>query len=775
MAGESPDNPGPAGAVALVGGRYRLDGVLGHGGFGVVHRATDELLQRVVAVKEVRLPITESGQESDRARERVLREARAAGRLHHPGAVAVLDVIDDGDLPWIVMEYVEGQSLSRIITDLGPRPVDETCRVGISLAYALEAAHRLGIVHRDVKPSNVLVTPDGRARLTDFGIAVSHGDPRLTSTGMVLGSPAYLPPERARGDAGSATGDRWGLGATLFTTIEGCPPFAGGDPISVLAALMQGRRQPFRLAGPLAPVIDDLMAPRGLGRPPLSVVRKRLREILERGGERRSSRTGRPTRPTRPRPPARTTVTTPPASTPPASTAPPAPALPPPPPAAPMPLEGADRRDPVDAVSGRREGTSPQATDDRHRGADPDGPSRSHGGNDARALDEPGDGDHSPGHRSRPLSNGAPGDDAPSPRDEDTGHPLGPNEAKRHSTDDESRAGEQHGSAESRRDELGETKATKHLDVAESIASASTATPSRSSTGAAVPRYAELTVAASAPPAPMIGVPTVSSAGIADSAAVPLSARAGGTAGTPVADADTVATETPVTETSAAETSTAEALAHETQGPKPVGIGFTEVPTAGTGTVRTGSTWTDTGPTETGRTDRAGPESEPAGTEPAEVPATRTEPDAVASGTAGTLPPGALGRAPAPGPAEDPLPAAAASPQSAKPLPGSAAAASPGPLRAQPIRTRLTSPLERMRSMDRMRALGGIPARARLVGRSAGSEVGSEVGGGAGGRAGGGAEAGHDGPWDTAASTGAPSGSDDPLSVAPGPGLPAAP
>ncbi|WP_261563189.1 serine/threonine-protein kinase, partial [Frankia tisae] len=303
MAGESSGSPGPAGAVALVGGRYRLDGILGQGGFGVVHRATDELLQRVVAVKEVRLPITESGLERDRARERVLREARAAGRLHHPGAVAVLDVIDDGDLPWIVMEYVEGHALSRIIADLGARPVDETCRVGISLAYALEAAHRLGIVHRDVKPSNVLITPDGRARLTDFGIAVSHGDPRLTSTGMVLGSPAYLPPERARGDAGSATGDRWGLGATLFTTVEGCPPFAGGDPISVLAALMQGRRQPFRRAGPLAPVIDDLMAPHDLSRPPLSMVRKRLREILERGGERRSSRTGRPTRP---HPPART-------------------------------------------------------------------------------------------------------------------------------------------------------------------------------------------------------------------------------------------------------------------------------------------------------------------------------------------------------------------------------------------------------------------------------------------------------------------------------------
>jgi serine/threonine protein kinase len=301
MAGESPGISGPAGAVTLVGGRYRLDGVLGRGGFGVVHRATDDLLHRVVAVKEVRLPISESGRERDRARERVLREARAAGRLHHPGAVTVLDVIDDGDLPWIVMEFVEGRSLSRIIADEGPRPVDETCRIGISIAYALEAAHRLGVVHRDVKPSNVLVTPDGRARLTDFGIAVSHGDPRLTSTGMVLGSPAYLPPERARGDTGSAAGDRWGLGAALFTTVEGTPPFAGENAIAVLAALMRGQRQPFRFAGPLAPLIDDLMAPRAAERPSLSTVRRRLREILAQMGARRAARTGgRATRPSGP-------------------------------------------------------------------------------------------------------------------------------------------------------------------------------------------------------------------------------------------------------------------------------------------------------------------------------------------------------------------------------------------------------------------------------------------------------------------------------------------
>ncbi|WP_163547997.1 serine/threonine-protein kinase [Candidatus Frankia nodulisporulans] len=298
MAGESRS---PA---VLVGGRYQLAGVLGRGGFGVVHRATDELLRRPVAVKEVRLPVTENGTERDRARQRVLREARAAGRLHHPGAVSVLDVIDDGDLPWIVMEYVEGQSLARIISDLGARPIEQTCQIGITLAYALEAAHRLGIVHRDVKPSNVLITADGRARLTDFGIAVSHGDARLTNTGMVLGSPAYLPPERARGGTGNAAGDRWGLGAALFATVEGCPPYGGGDPVAVVSAVMRGDRRPFRLAGPLAPLIDDLMSPHETSRPPLSAVRRRLRDILQSFGDTAGGRGGsRSARAHRPGPP----------------------------------------------------------------------------------------------------------------------------------------------------------------------------------------------------------------------------------------------------------------------------------------------------------------------------------------------------------------------------------------------------------------------------------------------------------------------------------------
>ncbi|EFC80212.1 serine/threonine-protein kinase [Parafrankia sp. EUN1f] len=298
MPGERRDAPDPAAPRVLIGRRYRLDGVIGRGGFGVVHRATDELLRRQVAVKEVLLPTDGSEQERELARERVLREARAAGRLHHPGAVAVLDVISEGDLPWIVMELVDGQALSKIIDERGALSVAEVCRIGISLAYALEAAHRLGIVHRDVKPSNVLVTGDQRARLTDFGIAVSHGDPRLTSTGMVLGSPAYLSPERARGDAGTAASDRWGLGATLFTSVEGASPFPGGDPIAVLAAVVQGRRRPFQAAGRLAPVIDELMAPSQAHRPSLATVRARMREILEQEERGRPHRTrSRPARP----------------------------------------------------------------------------------------------------------------------------------------------------------------------------------------------------------------------------------------------------------------------------------------------------------------------------------------------------------------------------------------------------------------------------------------------------------------------------------------------
>ncbi|WP_322762512.1 serine/threonine-protein kinase [Frankia sp. Cr2] len=266
----------------LIGGRYRLGDELGRGGFGVVYAATDELMRREVAVKEIRLPPSISADEHAVLRTRVLREARSAGRLHHPGLVSVFDVLDSDDCPWIVMELVDGPSLADIIRSSGPLPRERVARIGISLGYALEAAHRSGIVHRDVKPANVLISADGRARLTDFGIALSAGDPTLTRTGVLLGSPSYIAPERARGGVGGPGSDIWALGATLFTAVEGGPPYESDSAIATLTAIVDGRRQPFRLAGALAPIIDDLMAPMPSARPSLPRARRRLREVAER-------------------------------------------------------------------------------------------------------------------------------------------------------------------------------------------------------------------------------------------------------------------------------------------------------------------------------------------------------------------------------------------------------------------------------------------------------------------------------------------------------------
>ncbi|MCK9929705.1 protein kinase [Frankia sp. Mgl5] len=268
-----------AGRERRLAGRYRLGRVLGSGGAGIVREGEDMLLRRPVAIKQVRLPPLASETEREIIGERVLREARAAARLRHPGLVAVYDVIDAEDSPWIVMELVDGRSLAEEIRASGRLAPTWVARIGVSLAYALEAAHRAGVVHRDVKPGNVLLTADGQARLTDFGIAVSEGDATLTSTGMVVGSPAYIPPERARGARVGVPGDVWGLGATLFTAVEGEAPYAGEGALATLAAIIQDRRRPYRYAGPLQDVIDQLLDPDPARRPSLAQARAQLRRI----------------------------------------------------------------------------------------------------------------------------------------------------------------------------------------------------------------------------------------------------------------------------------------------------------------------------------------------------------------------------------------------------------------------------------------------------------------------------------------------------------------
>ncbi|MCW2666074.1 MAG: serine/threonine protein kinase, partial [Frankiales bacterium] len=274
------DTPG-----RTVGGRYRLIEPLGRGGMGTVWRAEDAVLGRQVAVKEVAFPHGLSDEDRENLRERTRREARAAARLDHPSAVTVYDVVEEDGQPWLVLELVEARTLAELVRSDGPLTVRETAHVGLALLGALEAAHAQGIVHRDVKPSNVLIsrtgsTGLGRVVLTDFGIATSAGDASITSTGLLLGSPSYISPERARGLPPGPAADLWSLGATLFTAVEGRPPYDKGEPLPTLTAVVTGDQEPYVAAGPLVPVLDGLLAPDPDRRLSSSQARALLQEVL---------------------------------------------------------------------------------------------------------------------------------------------------------------------------------------------------------------------------------------------------------------------------------------------------------------------------------------------------------------------------------------------------------------------------------------------------------------------------------------------------------------
>ncbi|GAA4233305.1 hypothetical protein GCM10023075_49280 [Streptosporangium album] len=218
----------------MVAGRYRLLRELGRGGMGVVWEGYDMLLDRPVAVKEVLLPPNLAPAEHERQLTRTSREARTAARLNHRGIVAVYDVAEQDGRPWIVMELVRARGLD----EFGPLPVQQVADIGRQVLSALRAAHEAGILHRDVKPSNILIAPDGRAVLTDFGIATVEGDTSLTQTGMVTGSPSFLPPERATADEAGPWSDLWALGATLYAALLGHGPFERTTAIATLGALL---------------------------------------------------------------------------------------------------------------------------------------------------------------------------------------------------------------------------------------------------------------------------------------------------------------------------------------------------------------------------------------------------------------------------------------------------------------------------------------------------------------------------------------------------------
>jgi serine/threonine protein kinase len=247
------------GADRVIADRYVLRAPLGRDGMGMVWRAHDTVLGRAVAIKEVELPPSLPGAERRALQARVMREARAAARLNHPGAVTLYDVVSDQGHTFIMMELVEAPTLADLVEAEGPLAPVRVGELGAQLAAVLEAAHRAGIVHRDVKPGNVMVPEDGGVKLADFGIAFLQGDPRLTTTGLVFGSPAYMAPEQARGEPSGPPADLWALGATLFYAVEGEPPFDKGALIPTLAAVVNEDPRPMRWAGPLAPVIAALL------------------------------------------------------------------------------------------------------------------------------------------------------------------------------------------------------------------------------------------------------------------------------------------------------------------------------------------------------------------------------------------------------------------------------------------------------------------------------------------------------------------------------------
>jgi serine/threonine protein kinase len=243
----------------VVAGRYRLIEPLGRGGMGIVWRALDEILEREVAVKELRGMSNLVGQDRETFIIRTFREARAAGRLSHPGIVGVYDVFEDSGRLWIVMELVPSQTLGSIVRKEGPLPPLRVAEIGAQLLAGLRAAHAAGVLHRDVKPDNVLIADDGRTVLTDFGIAALEDDSPITHTGMLVGTPSYIAPERAAGAQAKRASDLWSLGVTMFFAVEGRSPFERSSPLATLAAVLYDHPGPLELAGPLAPVIDGLL------------------------------------------------------------------------------------------------------------------------------------------------------------------------------------------------------------------------------------------------------------------------------------------------------------------------------------------------------------------------------------------------------------------------------------------------------------------------------------------------------------------------------------
>ncbi|MGD6743811.1 serine/threonine-protein kinase [Streptomyces sp. BH106] len=265
----------------VLAGRYRLGESIGRGGMGRVWRAHDEVLHRAVAVKE--LTAAQWVAEADRAvlLARTQTEARAAARINHPAVVTVHDVLEHDDRPWIVMELVEGRSLADAVKEDGRVAPAEAARIGLWTLRALRAAHNAGVLHRDVKPGNVLLASNGQVKLTDFGIAQVEGDSTITRTGEIVGSVDYLAPERVRGSDFGPAADLWALGATLYTAVEGLSPFRRTSPISTMQAVVEDEPEPLENAGAIGPVISALLSKDPAARPDADAAEAMLAEAAE--------------------------------------------------------------------------------------------------------------------------------------------------------------------------------------------------------------------------------------------------------------------------------------------------------------------------------------------------------------------------------------------------------------------------------------------------------------------------------------------------------------
>ncbi|WP_067666429.1 serine/threonine-protein kinase [Nocardia miyunensis] len=266
----------------LIAGRYRLGDPIGSGAMGVVWRASDVRLRRTVAVKQLLLAPGLTRSQALEAKMRAMREGRIAARLHHQNAVTVFDVAEEDGQPWLVMEFVDAPSLATLMRDKGHLDPEEVARIGACVAAALAAAHDAGIVHRDVKPANILVADNGAVKITDFGISRAVGDVTVTSTGFLAGTPAYLAPEVARGENPESPSDVFALGSTLYAAVEGQPPFGEGDnPLAVLHSVVRAEVPAPQRAGTLGPVLMRLLAAEPGDRPTMVEAQKELEAVAE--------------------------------------------------------------------------------------------------------------------------------------------------------------------------------------------------------------------------------------------------------------------------------------------------------------------------------------------------------------------------------------------------------------------------------------------------------------------------------------------------------------